>query len=271
MIELETYIVDSFTDEPFKGNPAGVCIINTEISDEMMLSIAKELGFSETAFIKNQNEQNEFSIRYFSPKMEIPLCGHATLAASKVLFENNSTISKIHFINIQNLDLIILKDEEFIIMEFPVYETDYQIAPKELLEALGINEINNSEYNKETKILLIEINEPEILCDLKPDFEKLKKSHNSINGVLVTALSDRPNYDFESRYFWPWSGTNEDPVTGGSHMFLAKYWAKRLNKKKMNSFQCSERTGFMEVELVNEHKMTIKGKAKIVLKGELKI
>lgn len=268
---METYIVDSFTDEPFKGNPAGVCLIDhQELSDEKMLSIAQELGLSETAFVNQQNGQKSFSIRYFSPKMEIPLCGHATLAASKVLFQNN-LISKIHFVNIQNLDLIIQKDGENIIMEFPVYETEPQDAPPELLVALGINEINNSEYNKETKILLIEISECKVLKDLKPDFEKLKKSHNSINGVLVTSLSDKPNYDFESRYFWPWSGTNEDPVTGGTHTFLTKYWSERLNKKKMNSFQCSERTGFMEVELLNERKMTIKSKAQIILKGELNI
>ncbi len=193
-----------------------------------MLSIAQELGLSETAFISLQNGQTSFPIRYFSPKMEIPLCGHATLAASKVLFENSST-SKIHFVNIQNLDLIIQKDEEYIIMEFPVYETEPQDAPKELLNALGIDEINNSEYNKKTNILLIEISDCQILNDLKPDFEKLQKSHNLINGVLITALSNKPNYDFESRYFWPWSGTNEDPVTGGTHTFLAKYWGTRLN------------------------------------------
>ena len=270
MTEIETYIVDSFTNEPFKGNPAGVCLIDQELSDEKMLSIAQELGLSETAFVKQRNGKKSFSIRYFSPIMEIPLCGHATLAASKVLFQNNLT-SKIHFVNVQNLDLIIQKDRENIIMEFPVYETEPQSVPSELLVALGINEINNSEYNKETKILLVEISNCKALNDLKPDFEKLKKSHDSINGVLVTSLSDKPNYDFESRYFWPWSGTNEDPVTGGTHTFLTKYWSERLNKKKMNSFQCSKRTGFMEVELLNEQRMTIKSKAQIILKGKLNI
>ena len=215
-------------------------------------------------------DKQVFQFAIFLQKWKFRLCGHATLAASKVLFENSST-SKIHFVNIQNLDLIIQKDEEYIIMEFPVYETEPQDAPKELLNALGIDEINNSEYNKETNILLIEISDCQILNDLKPDFEKLQKSHNSINGVLITALSNKPNYDFESRYFWPWSGTNEDPVTGGTHTFLAKYWGTRLNKTKMNSFQCSERTGFMEVELLNEERMTIKSKAQIVLKGELQI
>jgi len=225
MTEIETYIVDSFTDEPFKGNPAGVCLVEQELSDAKMLSIAKELGLSETAFIKKSQGDDFFSIRYFSPKMEIPLCGHATLAASKVLFQDN-LISEINFVTIQNLDLKIQKDDVEIIMEFPVY-------------------------------------------NLEPDYEQLRISHNSINGVLVTSPSNRPNYDFESRYFWPWSGTNEDPVTGGTHTFLAKYWSDRLGKTKMNSFQCSERSGFMEVELINDRKLTIRSMAQIVFKGQL--
>ena len=122
-----------------------------------------------------------------------------------------------------------------------------------------------------TKILLLEIQSAELLKNLTPDFDQLKKSHKEINGVLVTALSTKAEFDFESRYFWPWSGTNEDPVTGGTHTFLAKYWGKKLNKTKMNSFQCSERTGFMEVELLDEQNMTIRSKAQIVLKGELSI
>jgi len=268
---IETYIVDSFTNEPFKGNPAGVCILKNELQEEQMLSIAKELGLSETAFISKLNQPNKYFIRYFSPKMEIPLCGHATLASSKVLFEKNVDINKIHFINIQNLDLLIQRNGEDIIMEFPVYDTKPKDAPIELLKSLGIEKVTNSEYNNETKILVLEIDDSQLLNNLTPDFERLKRSHNSINGVLVTAVSKRADYDFESRYFWPWSGTNEDPVTGGTHTFLTKYWGERLNKKKMNSFQCSERTGFMEVELISDHKFTIKSKAQIVLKGELRI
>ncbi|WOC40128.1 PhzF family phenazine biosynthesis protein [Polaribacter sp. HL-MS24] len=270
MKKIETYIVDSFTDQPFKGNPAGVCLLNESLADSEMLSIAKELGFSETAFVSKLNGKNVFSIRFFSPVMEIPLCGHATLASSKVLFENNGENS-LTFVNIQNLELPITLEDGFIKMEFPIYHTIPQESPIELLTALGIKKINNSEYNAETKILLLEITNAEILKNLTPDFDKLKKSHIEINGVLVTAISTKPEFDFESRYFWPWSGTNEDPVTGGTHTFLAKYWGVRLNKTKMNSFQCSERTGFMEVELLNEEKMTIRSKAQIVLKGELKI
>lgn len=268
---IETYIVDSFTDEPFKGNPAGVCILNRKLSDKQMQSIAKELGLSETAFIDKIDNQDQYSIRYFSPVMEIPLCGHATLAASKVLFEMNSKMVAIHFKNVQDLDLMIKKCGHKIEMEFPIYDTTPQNAPEELLSALGIEIIVNSEFNKETNILLLEIERSELLESLSPDFEKLKRSHNSINGVLVTAKSPRKDFDFESRYFWPWSGTNEDPVTGATHTFLAKYWSNRLNKKKMNSFQCSERTGFMEVELMNYDKLVIKSEAQIFLKGELRI
>lgn len=271
MTKIETYIVDSFTDQPFKGNPAGVCILESELSDNIMQSIAKELGLSETVFVNNLTEQNKYPIRYFSPKMEIPLCGHATLAVSKVLFDKNKNLSNINFINIQKLDLNIQKIGEYIVMEFPIYETIPQDAPEELLKALGVEKIMNSAYNNETKILLLEVKDCNILRNLTPDFEKLKKSHNSINGVLITSPSDNVNYDYESRYFWPWSGTNEDPVTGGTQTFLAKYWGNRLNKTKMNSFQCSERTGFMELELISDKKMTIKSQAQIVFRGELRL
>jgi len=268
---IETYIVDSFTDQPFAGNPAGVCILNEKLLDHQMLTIAKELGLSETAFIIKIDGLNTYSIRYFSPIMEIPLCGHATLASSKVLFEIHSTMRKIHFKNIQNLDLIIRSCGEEIEMRFPIYGTIPKEAPQALINALGVDTIVNSEFNKETNILLLEIESSEELKNLSPDFERLKRSHNSINGVLVTAPSLKINFDFESRYFWPWSGTNEDPVTGGTHTFLAKYWGKRLNKNKMNSYQCSQRTGFMEVELISKNQLTIKSKAQIVLKGELRI
>jgi len=268
---IETYIVDSFTDKPFNGNPAGVCILNQKLTDKQMQSIAKELGLSETAFICKIDNQDKYSIRYFSPVLEIPLCGHATLASSKVLFEIIPEMEKIRFENIQGLDLLIKKDKELIEMEFPIYDTIPQNAPEELLKALGIETIVTSEYNKETNILLLEIDSCELLNNLSPNFERLKHSHNSINGVLITAISQRNNFDFESRYFWPWSGTNEDPVTGATHTFLAKYWSTRLNKKKMNSFQCSARTGFMEVELISENKLLIKSEAQIILKGELRI
>ena len=213
---MKTYIVDSFTNEQFKGNPAGVCILEQDLTEELMLNIAQELNLSETAFIRKQSA-NTYTIRYFSPKMEIPLCGHATLASAKVVFEL-ADMEELHFMTIQKIDLRIRRVGEEIEMEFPIYETSPVDAPQALLDALGIDAMRNSVYNEETNILLIEIADSQALAQLTPDFEALYRSHNSINGVLVTAPAT-DGYDFHSRYFWPWSGTNEDPVTGGTHTF----------------------------------------------------
>jgi PhzF family phenazine biosynthesis protein len=262
---METYIVDSFTNEAFKGNPAGVCVLSEAISEELMLKIAQELNLSETAFIQQKDTNNLYSIRYFSPVMEIPLCGHATLASAKVLFENE-LLNEIQFTTFQNVHLITKKVNDGIVMEFPVYETVPAKVSSALLDALGLKEITNCEYNSENNILLLEISSNEVLQKLTPNFEVLVKTHDSINGVLVTAASN-DEYDFHSRYFWPWSGSNEDPVTGVTHTFLTKYWSKRLNKTNMKSFQVSKRTGFMNVELTENNKLLIKSNAVIVFKG----
>jgi PhzF family phenazine biosynthesis protein len=264
---MKTFIVDSFTNTPFRGNPAGVCIVEAELSDARMLCIAQELNLSETAFIRPLQTSSTYSIRFFSPKMEIALCGHATLAAAKVMFVTHD-LDEVHFINIQNLDLSAKAVEGHVVMEFPRYETQPSDAPSALLAALGISAITNAVYNAQTRILMLEIADPQELAGLEPDFAALYRSHHSINGVLVTAASGTDGYDFHSRYFWPWSGTNEDPVTGGTHTFLAPYWSLRLGKPKLKSFQSSQRTGFMEVEVV-EGKVRIQGQAVIVLEGEL--
>lgn len=268
---IPAFFVDSFTDTPFKGNPAGVCILKNPLQEKHMLSIAMELGLSETAFVQSSSNSHYYSIRYFSPKMEIPLCGHATLASAKVLFQKNPEMNTLHFITVQNLDLKIVKDENGIKMRFPVYKTKPMDAPRRLMDALGLQTLVHSAYNEETNILLLEIADSDILRNLKPDFEALYRSHDSINGVLVTAKSSQQGFDFESRYFWPWSGTHEDPVTGATHTFLAKYWGDRLHKTKMNSFQCSKRTGFMQVELIGEEELIISSTARIVLEGTLDV
>jgi PhzF family phenazine biosynthesis protein len=266
---MKTFIVDSFTVTPFKGNPAGVCMVESPLGDQRMLDIAQELNLSETAFLHPLKNRGAYSIRYFSPKVEIPLCGHATLASAKVIFSTLG-LNEVHFLTIQNLDLSAQASNGQIVMEFPIYETLPADAPPALLAALGVKAVRNVAYNEETHILLLELASPEEVARLEPDFTALLRSHNSINGVLVTAASDADGYDFHSRYFWPWSGTNEDPVTGGTHTFLAKYWSSRLAKTKMRSFQASKRTGFMEVEL-KEGKLLIQGQAVIVFEGWLAI
>ncbi|MEM1358137.1 MAG: PhzF family phenazine biosynthesis protein [Bacteroidota bacterium] len=266
---VETFIVDSFTDRPFRGNPAGVCLLKAELTEELMLAIAQELGLSETAFVVPYTTANKLAIRYFSPKMEIPLCGHATLAAAKVLFEKDDACKNLQFITKQHIDLLITRREDKIQMTFPVYRTQPATVPPALLTALGLNEHRNAVYNQETNILLLEIADSRVLQALEPDFTALVQAHDTINGVLVTAPSQRKGFDFESRYFWPWSGTNEDPATGGTHTFLTGYWSERLGKTKLNSFQCSARTGFMEVELLDEDRLVINSTARIVLQGVL--
>jgi PhzF family phenazine biosynthesis protein len=262
---MKTLIVDAFTDRPFRGNPAGVCIVDKGLSDEAMLRIAQELNLSETAFIQSEGGDERFKIRYFSPKMEIPLCGHATLAAARAVFAIFGH-EQAHFITINGDDLSVQTSQDRISMVFPIYETRAAEAPAPLLAALGIKTIENAVYNDETKILLIEIADTRVLSNLNPDFAALYHAHDSINGVLVTAPSGKDGYDFHSRYFWPWSGTDEDPVTGGTHTFLAKYWSERLGKTKLKSYQSSKRSGFMDVEL-KDGKLIITSQAIIVLEG----
>jgi PhzF family phenazine biosynthesis protein len=266
---MKTFIVDSFTDQPFRGNPAGVCIVDRSLTDAVMLSVAQELNLSETAFISPKPDDRRIAIRYFSPKMEIPLCGHATLAAARVVFESFGYEDAV-FMTAAGVALAVEASTDSISMVFPVYETHPADAPPLLLQALGLRSVKNAVLNEETRILLLEIEDPRILANLKPDFPALYASHDSINGVLVTAPSETDEYDFHSRYFWPWSGTDEDPVTGGTHTFLAKYWAQRLGKTKMKSYQSSKRSGSMDVELKADQ-LAIRSQAIIVFEGRMTV
>ena len=191
---MKTYFVDSFTNQKFKGNPAAVCIAENELDSTTMQSIATEIGFSETAFIK-QIAGNIYSIRFFTPKIEIPLCGHATLASSKIIFDTTS-FNSITFINCNKAELFIEKVEDKIKMQFPVYDTEEIDQPQKLLDALGIGEIVNKRYSPNNKIILIEIKSALELANLKPDFTALINSYTGINGVLVTAVSDSEDFDF---------------------------------------------------------------------------
>jgi PhzF family phenazine biosynthesis protein len=264
---MKTFLVDSFTNQPFRGNPAGVCIVEETLTDDMMLTIAQELNLSETAFISPGRDSRHFAIRYFSPKMEIPLCGHATLAAARVVFGSFGCTDAV-FVTGSGVTLAVEVSIDSISMVFPVYETHPADAPRPLLDALGLASVNNAVFNEETRILLLEIEDTQTLADLTPDFPALYASHDSINGVLVTAPSGTDEYDFHSRYFWPWSGTDEDPVTGGTHTFLVKYWAQRLGKTKMKSYQSSKRSGSMDVDLEAD-RLVIRSQAIVVFEGRM--
>lgn len=264
---MQCFIVDAFTDVPFRGNPAGVCLVEASLSENEMLQVAREFNLSETAFLQERRDAGVYSIRYFSPKQEIPLCGHATLASAKVLFSTRG-LHEVRFVTAQNVDLTAVESGQGIEMVFPTYPTQPAAASEALLTALGVESAENVAFNVETGILLVEIADAHELATLSPDFPSLYQSHDAIQGVLVTAPSGDDGYDFHSRYFWPWSGTDEDPVTGATHTFLTGYWSTRLGKTKMRSFQSSARTGSMEVEL-SDGQLLIRGQAVIVLEGRM--
>jgi PhzF family phenazine biosynthesis protein len=260
-------MVDSFTSEPFKGNPAGVCLLEDSLSSNLMQSIAIEVNLSETAFLQQQDDH--FAIRYFSPIMEIPLCGHATLASAKILFSRDKNRNDLKFVTASGLELKASRSGDKVAMEFPNYGIIDRNVPQALLDALGIDKILNSGYNHENLELMIELEDADELRNLQPDFAAMKVSITGISGVVVTAKSKQPDFDFESRYFWPWSGGNEDPVTGATHTFLTAYWAKKLGKQKLRAFQCSGRTGVLEVEVLSDEQILITGDAVVVLEGKL--
>lgn len=262
-------MIDSFTKVSFKGNPAGVCLLDESLSNDLMQSIAIEINLSETAFVQKQGEC--YSIRYFSPIMEIPLCGHATLASAKVLFRQQDNLNEIQFQTSAGVELRAFRDGEKVSLQFPNYGIVDREVPQALLDAMGIKRIKNSGYNYENLELMIELQDAHELRNLKPDFAAMKASVTGISGVVVTAKSKQSDFDFESRYFWPWSGGNEDPVTGATHTFLTQYWSNKLNKKKLRAFQCSARTGILQVEVINKHHIYITGDAVIILQGILHI
>jgi len=264
---MRTYFVDAFTHTPFKGNPAAVCLPQSTLDEDMMQNIASEIGFSETAFI-HLIANHIYSIRFFTPKKEIPLCGHATLASAKIIFET-TRCERLTFVNVENIALHIEKAEHKIRMQFPVYNTEKTDIPQRMLDALGIRETNDVRYSPKNKIILIEIEDAASLANLQPDFSVLVNTYHNINGVLVTASSPDTDFDFHYRYFWPWTGTNEDPVTGGVQTFLTKYWADKLGKTRLNAFQSSRRTGVMNTELFPD-KVYIYGEATIVFEGQFK-
>lgn len=259
------FIVDAFTDKPFSGNPAAVCILQESKPDEWLQKFAAEMNLSETAFVKK--DSNGFSLRWFTPEVEVELCGHATLAASHVIWQNE-------FIN-QNQDLVFhsvysgtltaSKNKDEITLNFPSIPTSISESTPDLEKALGavpvsVHNCGKSEYN-----FLVELESESQIRNLKPDFNLMAKLPKF--GVIITAKSDNIDYDFVSRYFAPAKGINEDPVTGSAHCSLAPYWSKKLGKTEMKAFQASKRGGSMIVRIEND-RVFLTGKAVTITEGK---
>lgn len=268
---MKVYIIDAFTTEAFKGNPAGVCLVENEISVETMQSIATELNLSETAFVTpSKNSKTEYKIRYFTPTVPIDFCGHATLAAAKVILHQMGK-SVVHFTTFHNLKIRAMRSGENIKMNFPLYDSVAYIPNEDLYEALGIVNSLATKYAKELDMVVIEVADKDTLINIKPDFAKLANTSKSYKAVIVTTNSEDASYDFYSRCFCSWIGINEDPVTGSSHSILAKYWNTILNKKEMVAFQASKRGGSMQLKIINDKELEVISNAKIIVEGNLNL
>jgi len=275
--------VDAFASVPFSGNPAAVCLLDRPRDDGWMQKVAAEMNLSETAFLtpaggcgggESRGEDGIggepgvdaggwnadggrgrdgscFGLRWFAPKAEVDLCGHATLASAHVLWEDTLTAERVGGL---------------IEMDFPAEpERPVKCSPPMLEAALGAP----SSYVGDNRFdLLVELDGEETLRDLRPNFDLLKKI--PVRGVMVTAESDSPEYDFVSRFFAPALGVDEDPVTGSAHCCLGPYWARRLGRNELVGYQASKRGGVVRVRVGEDgERVKIGGEAVTVLKGEL--
>lgn len=262
MTNVPIWQVDAFTNKPFAGNPAAVCVLDAPRDDAWMQSVAAEMNLSETAFVRPL--ENGFELRWFTPKVEVDLCGHATLATAFTLFQMG-IVGAEKAIEFQTRSGILtaVRQGKFLQLDFPATPVEPCVPPHGLLEALSVDAI----FVGKTKFdRFVVVDSAEIVRSLRPDFRKLASI--AARGVIVTSVSDMPEVDFISRFFAPSHGIDEDPVTGSAHCALAPYWAQQLGKTQMVGFQASERGGLVNVELKGD-RVILGGEAVLVMKGEL--
>jgi PhzF family phenazine biosynthesis protein len=257
-MKIPQFQIDAFTDQVFKGNPAAVCPLETWLNDELLKSIANENNLSETAFFVKEGEA--YHIRWFTPaRVEIDLCGHATIASAFVIFNNYEKDKQELTFTSKSGPLKVFKKDGLLYLDFPARMPEATSVPEGLLNAFNIKP---KEVLKSRDYFLVFEKEDDVFS-LKPDFYLLKKLDTKI---IATAPGKK--YDFVSRFFAPSVGIDEDPVTGSAHCSLIPYWSKKLNKEKINAFQASERSG--KLYCVNrEERVLIGGNCVQFLKGEI--
>ena len=263
MSQVKCWQVDAFTDRPFAGNPAAVCWLEEEADPAWMQAVAAEMNLSETAFVRRLDDRLE--LRWFTPTVEVDLCGHATLATSHALWSAGiaSAEERLRFHTKSGL-LTCSRSGEFIELDFPILPASPVPPSDGLLEALGTGKPH---FVGKTKLdHLVVLDGPDAVRALRPDFRKLMEVRT--RGVIVTAHSDDPRYDFISRFFAPAVGIDEDPVCGSAHCCLTPYWAEQLGKRELTAYQASARGGVLRVRL-NGDRVILGGQAVIVWEGEL--
>lgn len=259
---LRYFIVDAFTERPFSGNPAAVVPLPAWREDGWLQSVAMELNLSETAFLVKKNDG--YRLRWFTPKVEVALCGHATLASAHVLWSEDYAMSaeELNFHTKSGL-LNATWRNSAIELNFPLKPPTQCSAPSGLLEALGTSaqHVARNQFD-----FLVEVESEQQVRQLAPDFSRL--SSLDVRGVIVTSQSATPHFDFVSRFFAPRVGVNEDPVTGSAHCCLGPYWQARLGKSEFTAFQASARGGVLQVRVAGE-RVYLAGQAVTVCRGEL--
>jgi PhzF family phenazine biosynthesis protein len=254
--------VDAFTDKPFAGNPAAVCVLPEPRDENWMQTVAREMNLSETAFLHRHDDG--FNLRWFTPAVEVALCGHATLASAHVLWETGELKSDEQARFYTQSGLLTAKREgDWIELDFPAKREEPAEAPDGLSRALGIEPVY---VGRNVFDYLVLVESEEVLRGIQPDFTSLRLL--KVRGVIVTSLSDSTDYDFVSRFFAPGSGVDEDPVTGSAHCCLGPFWASRLNKQELTAYQASERGGVVRVR-VGGDRVHLGGQAITVMRGEL--
>ncbi|MBI4665674.1 MAG: PhzF family phenazine biosynthesis protein [Nitrospinae bacterium] len=256
--------VDAFATKPFSGNPAAVCPLQKPAPDEWMSAVAAEMNLSETAFLIKTGD-NEFNLRWFTPTVEVDLCGHATLASAHALWEKGYADKGAPIIfNTRSGNLKASMSERGITLDFPLITPEpCELQPK-LVEALGV--LSPMAIVKAGPDYLVELCCAPDVKSANPDFSALSKI--PMRGVIVTAMGEEPGVDFVSRFFGPAAGINEDPVTGSAHCALAPYWAGKLGKTAFNARQVSKRGGELFVE-ISGNRVLLTGHAVIVWEGQL--
>ena len=254
--------VDAFSDQLFGGNPAAVCLLEDERDSQWMQAVAAEMNLSETAFVRPQSDG--FELRWFTPAVEVDLCGHATLAAAHVLWsEGIVDCDDIVPFHTRSGVLQCVRHGDLIEMDFPATVAEPLQADEGLAEALGVEPswVGGSKFDR-----LVLVESAQALRTMQPDFASLQAV--PVRGVIVTSASDDPRFDFLSRFFGPAVGVDEDPVTGSAHCCLGPFWSERLDKTEMTAFQASARGGTVYVRVAGE-RVFLGGNAVTVLRGEL--
>jgi PhzF family phenazine biosynthesis protein len=259
---LKIFQADAFTDKAFAGNPAAVCILTDPRDDAWMQNLAREMNLSETAFLRKQ--EDGYGLRWFTPAVEVALCGHATLASAHILWETAMLAPReqARFHTLSGL-LTAERKGDWIELNFPATPEQQATPPPRLMEALGVapKYVGKSKFD-----YLVEVDTEETVRNLKPDFGLLRAMQ--VRGVMVTSQATMAGYDFVSRFFAPGSGIDEDPVTGSAHCCLGPFWSKRLGKNELTAFQASRRGGTVRVR-VGGDRVYLSGQAVTVFRGQL--